>query len=264
MKNIQYGATFRREILDNNIVPLIGVYDALSASISSKYFNAVFCSGYGFSASRYGLPDEGFIAWQDMISYVENMRFISPNIHIVVDIDEGYGDDKIARTVASRLENVGASAIVLEDQRRPKKCGHLPGKEIISRDEHIKRLTNVLNVRKDLYVIARTDAENIQEGISRAQDYALAGADAVMVEGLDSKESIKLVRKNIPSDVSMAVNLIFGGKMDPISLDELSSLGVNLVDNAIRELKENNGVLKGDKFGVSLAESNKILVSNLK
>ena len=278
MKNIQYGAAFRGEILDKNIVPIIGVYDALSASLSSKYFNAVFCSGYGFSASRYGLPDEGFIAWQDMISYVENMRSISPDIHIVVDIDEGYGDDKIARTVTSRLENVGASAIVLEDQRRPKKCGHLPGKEIISRDEHIKRLTSVLNVRKDLYVIARTDAEDIQEGISRVQDYALAGADAVMVEGLDSKESIKLVRESIPSDVSMGVNLIFGGKMGPISLDELSSLGVNLViystpclfaahgavDNAIRELKENNGVLKGDEFGVSLAESNKILVSNLK
>ena len=278
MKKIQYGAGFRAEILDKNIVPLIGVYDALSASLSYKYFNAVFCSGYGFSASRYGLPDEGFIAWQDMISYVENMRSILPDIHIVVDIDEGYGDDKIARTVTSRLENVGASAIVLEDQRRPKKCGHLPGKEIISRDEHIKRLTSVLNVRKDLYVIARTDAEDIQEGISRVQDYALTGADAVMVEGLDSKESIKLVRESIPSDVSMGVNLIFGGKMGPISLDELGSLGVNLViystpclfaahgavDNAIRELKENNGVLKGDQFGVSLAESNKILVSNLK
>ena len=278
MKNIKYGSTFRDEILDKNIVPIIGVYDALSASLTSKYFNAVFCSGYGFSASSYGLPDEGFIAWQDMISYVENMRSISPDMHIVVDIDEGYGDDKIARTVTSRLENVGASAIVLEDQRRPKKCGHLPGKEIISRDEHIKRLTGVLNVRKDLYVIARTDAEDIQEGISRVQDYALVGADAVMVEGLDSKESIRLVRESIPSDVSMGVNLIFGGKMGPISLDELSSLGVNLViystpclfaahgavDNAIRELKENNGVLKGDKFGVSLAESNKILVSNLK
>ena len=278
MKNIQYGTTFRREILDKSIVPIIGVYDALSSSLSSKYFNAVFCSGYGFSASRYGLPDEGFIAWQDMISYVENMRSISPDIHIVVDIDEGYGDDKIARTVTSRLENVGASAIVLEDQRRPKKCGHLPGKEIISRDEHIKRLTSVLNVRKDLYVIARTDAEDIEEGISRVQDYARAGADAVMVEGLASTESIKLVRESIPTDVSMAVNLIFGGKMAPISLDELSSLGVNLViystpclfaahgavDNAIRKLKENNGVLKGDEFGVSLAESNKILVSNLK
>ena len=277
MENIEYGAALRGEI-DKNIVPIIGVYDALSASLTSKYFNAVFCSGYGFSASRYGLPDEGFIAWQDMISYVENMRSISPDIHIVVDIDEGYGDDKIARTVTSRLENVGASAIVLEDQRRPKKCGHLPGKEIISRDEHIKRLTSVLNVRKDLYVIARTDAEDIQEGISRVQDYASAGADAVMVEGLDSIESIKLVRESIPSGVSMAVNLIFGGKMGPISLDELSSLGVNLViystpclfaahgavDNAIRELKENNGVLKGDEFGVSLADSNKILVSNLK
>jgi 2-methylisocitrate lyase-like PEP mutase family enzyme len=277
MKHIQYGPAFRQEILDKNIVPVIGVYDALSASLSSKYFNAVFCSGYGFSASRYGLPDEGFIAWQDMISYVENMRSISPDLHIVVDIDDGYGDDRIARTVTSRLENIGASAIILEDQRRPKKCGHLPGKEIISRDEYIKRLTTVLNVRKDLYVIARTDAHDLQEGISRVQDYARAGADAVMVEGLDSYESIKLVRESIPSDVSMVVNLISGGKMDPISLDELDSLGVNLViystpclfaahsavDNAIRKLKENNGVLEGDEFGVSLSESNKILVSNL-
>jgi len=276
--SIQYGTAFRNEILANNIVPLIGVYDALSASLTSKYFNAVFCSGYGFSASRYGLPDEGFIAWQDMVSYVENMRSISPDIHIVVDLDDGYGDDKIARTVTSRLENIGASAIVLEDQRRPKKCGHLPGKEILDKDEYIKRLTGVLDVRKDLFVIARTDAVDINEGISRVQGYARAGADAIMVEGLDSKDSIKLVRENIPSDVNMVVNLIAGGKMGPISLDELSSLGVNLViystpclfaahgavDNAIRTLKENNGVLEGDEFGVSLSESNEILISNLK
>jgi 2-methylisocitrate lyase-like PEP mutase family enzyme len=275
---IDYGSRFKDEINNSGITPIIGVYDALSATLANKYFNSVFCSGYGFSASRYGLPDEGFIAWKDMVSYVQNMRTILPESNIIVDIDDGYGDDKIANLVTSSLENVGASAVVLEDQRRPKRCGHLPGKDIINRGEYIKRLNGVLKVKNDLYVIARTDASELKEGISRIQDYAAAGADAVMVEGLDSFDSIKMVRDSIPGDVSMVVNLIAGGKMGVVHLDELKEAGVNIViystpclfaahaavDNAIKKLKESNGILTVDKFGVSLSESNRVLTSNLK
>ena len=135
-----YGSIFRNKIKKGEITPIIGVYDALSATLSNQYFDSLFCSGYGFSASRYGLPDEGFIAWKDMIEYVQNMRTILPESNIIVDIDDGYGDDKIASMAISSLENVGASAVILEDQRRPKKCGHLPGKEIIDRSEYLKKV----------------------------------------------------------------------------------------------------------------------------
>jgi len=273
-----YGSLFRKEISDNAIVPLIGIYDAFSATLVKNYFNSIFCSGYGFSASRYGLPDEGFIAWQDMVSYVENLRSILPEMNIIVDIDDGYGDDKIAREVVHRLENVGASAVILEDQRRPKKCGHLPGKDIIERADYLRRLDAVLNTRNDLFVIARTDSTEIEEAISRVNDFHNAGADAILVEGLGSYESVKYVRNNIPKEALLVVNLIAGGKMGPVSLDKLEECGVNLVvystpclfaaheaiKDTMENLKESNGILPSKESNISLAESNQVLTENLK
>ena len=275
--NLSYGQFMRDRVSEKKILPLIGVYDALSASLATKYYDAIFCSGYGFSASKYGLPDEGFIAWLDMISYVENLRFILPDTHIIVDIDDGYADIKLAQTVVKRLENVGASAVILEDQRRPKKCGHLPGKEVLETHEYLEKLHAVLNVRKELFVIARTDATTLDEGIKRVNAYAKAGADAVMVEGLDGHDAIEKVRKGIPKDTALTVNLISGGKTGPISLCELEQNGVNLVvystpclfaahkaiDNAMKKLVDNDGRLEGEEFGVNLKESNGVLSSNL-
>ena len=179
--NNQYGKTFRKRLKQIGIIPLIGVYDLMSASIVAKHFEAIFCSGYGFSASQYGLPDEGFITWTDMVNYVERVRTILPNTHVVVDIDDGYGDPNIASTVVRKLERVGASAVILEDQKRPKKCGHLPGKELLEVNTYLNQLNAVLDSRDSMYVIARTDSPNIDEGIDRANRYAEVGVDAIMI-----------------------------------------------------------------------------------
>ena len=86
-KNLSYGDEFRNELKTNPIVPMIGVYDVFSATLAAQYFSTIFCSGYGFSASYYGLPDEGYIAWSDMVSYIGRIRSILPiNNHIIVDI----------------------------------------------------------------------------------------------------------------------------------------------------------------------------------
>ncbi len=266
--------SFRNEINRNSIVPMIGVYDVFSAALAVQYFNTIFCSGYGFSASYYGLPDEGYIAWSDMVSYVERIRSVLPsNKHIVVDIDDGYGDPKLAADVVKRLERVGASAVIIEDQRRPKKCGHLPGKEILDLDEYLIRLNSVLRARDKLFVIGRTDTAIFDDALNRIKEFKKLGVDGVLVEGIDDLSKIPEIRKTVGTDIAITINLIEGGKTEPVSWTELTELGVNLVNystpclfsahgaiNAkLQKLKEDNGSLFFTEKDVTLKENNQFL-----
>jgi 2-methylisocitrate lyase-like PEP mutase family enzyme len=274
----KYGTLLRERVQSKKILPLIGVYDAFSASIAASHYEALFLSGYGFAASKYGLPDEGYIAWPDIVVYTEQIRAILPDTHLIVDIDEGYGDPNIAASVVKRLERVGASAVILEDQRRPKRCGHLPGKEILPTDEYLDRLNQVLKSRSDLFVIARTDATNIEEGIQRAKLYRDAGADAIMIEGLASLDDINLIREEVGDSFNHVVNLIAGGKTPPVTLTKLSELRVNLViystpclyaaqkavQNAMIDLKRNDGCLELKDGDVNLNENLLLMKKNAK
>jgi 2-methylisocitrate lyase-like PEP mutase family enzyme len=134
--NLKAGKYFRETLAERSLLPLIGVYDVFSASIAGQYFDGIFVSGFGFAASYYGLPDIGFIAWSDMVNFVQRVRTILPTHHIVVDIDDGYIDTEVACHVVRLLEAIGASAVVLEDQRRPRRCGHLAGKQILNQNLH--------------------------------------------------------------------------------------------------------------------------------
>ncbi|GAG50695.1 unnamed protein product, partial [marine sediment metagenome] len=121
--NTNFGSNLRKDLKKREIIPLIGVYDVFSASIAVKYYNGIFISGFGFAASYYGLPDIGFVAWSDIVAFVQRVRSVLPRQHIVVDIDDGYADAEVACHVVSLLEAIGASAVVIEDQQRPRKCG---------------------------------------------------------------------------------------------------------------------------------------------
>jgi 2-methylisocitrate lyase-like PEP mutase family enzyme len=273
----KFGSLLKNRLDTNNILPLIGIYDVFSAALAAKKFEAIFCSGYGFAASYYGLPDEGYITWTDMVAYVERIRAVLPDTHIVVDIDDGYGDPNIAANITCRLERVGASAVILEDQRRPKRCGHLPGKEILRMDEYMPRLKAVLDIRENLFVVARTDTVEISDGIERAQEFARAGADAILIEGIKDISQLKTIRDAIDSDTLLMINLIAGGKTDPVTLSELSELGVNMVnystpclfsahkaiDDTLDELLNGDGKLTVKKDDIGLKENNKILKTML-
>ena len=268
-----FGDRLRHRLGDGKILPLIGVFDVFSAALAARKFDAIFCSGYGFAASYYGLPDEGFIAWPDMLSYVERVRAVLPHTHIVVDMDDGHGDSNLAANMARRLERVGASAVILEDQRRPKRCGHLPGKEILDLDEYMRRLNNVLDVRDRMLVIARTDTQDIDEALRRVETFARAGADAVLVEGIQDLSVVPQIRNVIGRDVGIAVNLIAGGKTGPVTLTELQNLGANLVNystpclfaahaainRALDALLRQDGALRANDGGVELTENNGFL-----
>ncbi|MFE2100433.1 isocitrate lyase/phosphoenolpyruvate mutase family protein, partial [Streptomyces sp. NPDC059468] len=153
-----YGTKLRERIAGPGTTPLIGVYDMYSASIAANHYDGMFVSGFGFAASYYGLPDIGFIAWPDMVAFVQRLRGAFPHHHLLVDIDDGYVDPEVACHVVEGLERIGASGVILEDQKRPRRCGHADGKQVLPLDEYLEKLDRVLATRQDLVVVARTDA----------------------------------------------------------------------------------------------------------
>jgi len=115
-----HGKRMRIALSKRDIIPFIGVYDVFSASIASKYYDSIFISGFGFAASYYGLPDIGFISWSDITSFVQRVRTVLPDQHILVDIDDGNADVEVACRVVSLLESLGAPGVIIEDQKRPR------------------------------------------------------------------------------------------------------------------------------------------------
>ncbi|MBD2451017.1 isocitrate lyase/PEP mutase family protein [Nostoc sp. FACHB-152] len=270
---INSGQYLRHAISERSIIPFIGVYDVFSASIASQYFDGIFISGFGFAASYYGLPDIGFIAWSDIVNFVQRVRTILPHHHIVVDIDDGYTDTEVACHVVNLLESVGASAVVLEDQMRPRRCGHFDGKQLMELEPFLEKLKKVLASRKDLFVIARTDASDLDEIIKRAKAFAEVGADAILADGLRDLNTLKILKAEQPKPIMF--NQIAGGKSPQCSLPELEQFGVSLVNystpclfaaqSAIHEmmqtLKVKDGLLLKDKVGVK--ECTELLNQNL-
>ena len=112
-----YGDALRDEVHNDNITPLIGIFDMYSASLAAQRYGGMFVSGFGFAASYYGLPDIGFIAWPDMVSFVQRLRLALPQQHLLVDIDDGYVDPEVACHVVEHLERIGASGVSSRSRR---------------------------------------------------------------------------------------------------------------------------------------------------
>lgn len=270
---ISAGQRLQKALSERSIIPFMGVYDVFSASIAGQYFDGIFISGFGFAASHYGLPDIGFIAWSDIVNFVQRVRTVLPNHHIVVDIDDGYTDPEVACHVVRLLEAIGASGVVLEDQKRPRRCGHFEGKQLMELDAFLEKLQKVLTSRQDLFVIARTDASDVDEIIKRAKAFAAVGADAILADGLRDLNILKMLKAEQPKPIMF--NQIAGGKSPPCSLAELEHLGVSLVNystpclfaaqSAIHDtmqlLQEQGGLLLKERVGVQ--ECSELLNQNL-
>ena len=250
-----YGQRLRAALEVESVIPFIGVYDCFSATIAAQQFSAIFLSGFSFAASYYGLPDLGYITWTDMVNFLQRVRTNLPNHHIIVDIDDGYCDVEVACHVVKLLEQLGASGVMLEDQQRPRKCGHFKGKTLLSQADYLQKLDKVLAARDDLFIMARTDATDPDERAQRAIAYANAGADAVLVEAITSLDTIQDLKPHIKQP--LVVNQIAGGQSPVWSLPTLAEAGASLVlystpalfaaQSAIEEvlihLKEHQGLL---------------------
>ncbi|MFE1310781.1 oxaloacetate decarboxylase [Streptomyces sp. NPDC058755] len=273
-----YGTKLRERIAGPGTTPLIGVYDMYSASIAAHHYDGMFVSGFGFAASYYGLPDIGFIAWPDMVAFVQRLRGAFPHHHLLVDIDDGYVDPEVACHVVEGLERIGASGVILEDQKRPRRCGHADGKQVLPLEEYLEKLDKVLATRQDLVVVARTDATDEQDILHRAERLAATDADVVLVDGVRSVEWIKRIRE-VVGDKPLLFNQIAGGKSPRLSLTELSDLGVDVaiystpclfaaheaMDSALGELKAADGRLPrvDPASGVGVKASTTLLERNI-
>jgi 2-methylisocitrate lyase-like PEP mutase family enzyme len=220
------GTLLRRYIQSGNPVsPFIGIYDAFSATIAANHSPNLFYSGFGFAASHYGLPDLGYIAWSDMVQAVWRIRQILPHSELLVDIDDGYADTSVACHVTRQLEAMGVAMIMLEDQARPRRCGHHDGKRVLPLEEYLEKLNQVLSCRTDICVLARTDASG-DEIFRRIDAFSRTDADVLLVDGIRSIDTLRAVRKITKKPILF--NQIAGGKSPRVSLGELHKAGASL------------------------------------
>ena len=214
--------------------PLVipGVYDAIGAKIAEKVgFDAMFQTGYCTSATLFGMPDYGFIGATET---VDNARRISNAISVplIVDSDTGYGNALSVWKLVKELESAGAAGIFLEDQKWPKRCGHMQGKEVISQEEYTEKLGAAIDARenKDFIIVARTDSraiEGLEAAIERGIQNKKTGADAVFIEAPRSLDEMKKIGKEIKSP--LVANMIEGGATPMNSAQTLNKIGFNII-----------------------------------
>ena len=214
--------------------PLVipGVYDAIGAKIAENIgFDAMFQTGYGTSATLFGMPDYGFIGATET---VDNARRISNAISVplIVDSDTGYGNALSVWKLVKELEAAGAAGIFLEDQKWPKRCGHMQGKDVISQEEYTEKLGAAIDARenKDFIIVARTDSratEGLDKAIERGLENKKTGADAVFIEAPKSLGEMKRIGKEIKAP--LVANMIEGGATPINSAETLSKIGFNII-----------------------------------
>ena len=211
-----------------------GIYDALTASIAAEAgFGALYVSGAAIAYTKLGRPDIGLVSMNEVAETIALVRDRVPT-PLIVDADNGYGNAlNVLRTVRV-FERAGASAIQLEDQTMPNRCGHLRDKVLISADEMVGKLHAALDARqsKDTLIIARTDAvavEGVGPAIERARRYAEAGADILFVEAPQNVDQLATVTSALKGLCPLMANMVDGGDTPPLPRAELDRLGFRLV-----------------------------------
>jgi 2-methylisocitrate lyase-like PEP mutase family enzyme len=222
--------TALRAMIDTGeLVVAPGVFDGLSACIAARVgSHAAYLTGAGVAASGFGLPDIGLITSTEMVERTRVIVRASGDLPVIADADTGYGTTlNVVRTV-QEYEAAGVAAIQIEDQAFPKRCGHLPDKELVSAEEFIDKIAAAREARTDadLLIVARTDARGplgLNEAIRRANLYAGAGADVVFIEAPESVEEIEQIAAEVSAP--KLINLVLGGLTPAESGDRLRELG---------------------------------------
>ena len=223
-----------KSIISRDILLAPGIYDALSGLIAEQAgARAVYLSGASIAYTRFGRSDVGLVSASEVH---DTLAAVTDRIQIpvIVDADTGFGNALNVQRTIRNFERAGAAAIQIEDQSFPKRCGHLDGKTLISKDEMVGKIKAAIDARKetDTLIIARTDArgvEGLSEAIDRAQAYQEAGADILFIEAPHSIDEMKLIRKSFGEDIPLLANMVEGGKTPIKTANDLKSLGFNIV-----------------------------------
>ncbi|HEY7138993.1 MAG TPA: isocitrate lyase/PEP mutase family protein [Methylomirabilota bacterium] len=219
---------FRARLGQKATIPLPGCYDVLSALISEDAgFEAIFLSGYGVAASFLGNPDIGLTTLSETAQLARNV-VDAVNVPVVVDVDDGYGNEENVSRTIYEVESAGVAAIQMEDQISPKRCGHAEGKRVLPVEQYLSKLAAALKARQTpLCIIARTDSTDLDDAIRRARKYLETGADAVIIDGLRSLEIVRRVGRDVPGNKQL--NLIFGGKTPILTVDQAQEAGFKIL-----------------------------------
>jgi len=213
-----------------------GAFNALTAiQIEGAGFEAVYISGAGLAAAR-GLPDIGLLSMTEVASDAGTIAN-AVSIPALVDADTGYGPPLAVMRAVREFEQRGLAAIQLEDQENPKKCGHLPGKRLVSTSEMAQKIGAAVEARRDpdFVIVARTDAravEGLDASVRRAREYARAGADAVFPEALESAEEFRAFAQGLSKEgikVPLVANMTEFGKTPYLTVREFEDLGYRIV-----------------------------------
>jgi 2-methylisocitrate lyase-like PEP mutase family enzyme len=212
-------------------VLLPGAPNALAARIIADLgFKAVYLTGAGLTNMFLGIPDLGFMDLSQVTEHTMAMRDVV-DLPIVVDADTGFGNAvNVAHTVRM-LESAGASAIQLEDQHAPKRCGHFSGKEIVPIEEMVNKIKSAVDARRNnMVVVARTDAravEGLEQALERAHRYIEAGADVMFVEAPENIDEVREIGRSV--NVPQLLNIVVGGQTPPVTPAQASAMGFNLL-----------------------------------
>lgn len=216
------------------IVVAPGVYDALTASIAaSAGFEALYLSGAGIAYTRLGRPDIGLVSMSEVADVLARVceRVETP---VIVDADTGYGNALNVQRTIKVFERAGASAIQLEDQTFPKRCGHLAGKAIIPAGEMAGKIRAAVDARRDAatLIVARTDAiavDGFTAAMDRAALYREAGADILFIEAPRTQDQLAAVASAFSGKAPLLANMVEGGDTPVTPARELEKLGFRVV-----------------------------------
>lgn len=223
--------SLRNRLSQPGLITAPGVYEMVSLRLADQFgFDALYMTGFGTVASYLGLPDAGLATYTDMHNRVAAMAKMA-NTPLIADGDTGYGGLLNVQHTVRGYESAGAAAIQLEDQEFPKKCGHTPGRRVITMKDMAQKIKVATEARqsKDFLIIARTDARTplgLDEALRRADAYANAGADMLFVESPESLEEMRMIGERF--DLPLVANMVEKGKTPILSKEELESLGFKL------------------------------------
>ena len=233
MLNHEVNKRFKARIAGGGAMLLPGAANALAARVIEDLgYEAVYLSGAGLTNTYLGMPDLAFISLPEIAQHTATIRDAT-DLPIVVDADNGFGNGLNVRHTIRTLERAGASAIQLEDQKTPKRCGHFSGKEVVPLAEARSRIKAAVDARQDenTMIVARTDAaatDGMSEALDRAAAFIEDGADITFVEAPQTEDDLRSIPAALKGTPQL-VNLVVGGKTPILSVDEFTEMGFSLV-----------------------------------
>jgi methylisocitrate lyase len=227
------GTQFRKAVAEEKPLQIIGTINANHALMAKRVgYRAIYLSGGGVAAGSLGMPDLGISGLEDVLIDIRRITDVC-DLPLLVDVDTGFGASafNVARTTRSLIK-AGAAAMHIEDQVGAKRCGHRPGKELVSKEEMCDRIKSAMDARSDpgFVVMARTDAlanEGLDSAISRAISYVEAGADMIFPEAIPSLENYRRFADAVK--VPILANITEFGKSPLFTVDELRSANVSMI-----------------------------------